>query len=337
MKVLLTGATGLLGSHVAHQLHARGYALRIFTRPGSNTETLAGLPFEWIKGSLLDKNTLQLAVEGCDAVIHAAANTAQWPTGLAHYWADNVQATINLLEAARQAGARRFVYVSTANTIGHGSLARPGVEWNDFRLYHYNSAYINSKYLAEKYVLEQFQKHGFPAVVVNPTFMLGGLDARLSSGRLILHALQSQVHWAPPGGKNFIHVRDAAFGVCAALEKGRVGERYLLAGENMTYARFFALLGAVVEEHKLQIPLPQWLILAAGWVGQLWGRLSGRTALMNRATSRLMCLGNYYSGQKAREELGLPQTAVSEAVKDALHWFEAQGMIGSNVVKSRGD
>ncbi|MCB0635560.1 MAG: NAD-dependent epimerase/dehydratase family protein [Lewinella sp.] len=326
MKVLLTGASGLLGGNVARLLHQRGYALRLLARPGSRLDHLADLDYELVETQFDQAGQLPTAVHGCDAVIHAAANTAQWPNRLDHFHPVNVQATIDLVTAAREAGVGKFVFVSTANTIGPGTRDAPGNEWNEFELYALGSGYINSKFLAERYVLEQAGR-GFPAVVVNPTFMLGELDVKPSSGRLLIHALQSRRHWVPPGGKNFIPVRDAAQGVVGALEKGRPGERYLLAGENLSFREFFALVDRVADARTPQVPLPRWLILLVGRAGDWWGRLSGQAVPINAVTSRLMCLDNFYTGAKAREELAMPDTPLEEGIREAIAWFRAQGMI----------
>lgn len=317
----------MLGCNVAHELVRRGHALRLLVRPGSSLKGVEGLPFEVHYGCLEEEASLSGAVNGCDGVIHAASCTAQWPTAFRHFEAANVNGAIQLARAAKAAGIRRFVYVSTANTFGHGTMEQPGTELSEFRLFHYHSGYVNSKYLAQQYVLEQVEQHGLPAVVVNPTFMLGPLDLKPSSGRLLLQGLKARVQWIPPGGKNFIHVRDAAIGVCQALERGLPGECYLLAGENLSYRSFYNLLNEVAGRKPLQLPVPGILARGVGVLGSLFGKLTGRPAWINHVTGRMACLGNYYSGRKAVEELGLPQTPVREAVNDAIDWFRAEGRL----------
>jgi dihydroflavonol-4-reductase len=326
MRVLLTGASGLLGGHVARALHQRGYQLRLLARPDSYLDHLTDIAAEVRRGAFADTAFIAEAVDGCEAVIHAAANTSQWPNRLDHFQAVNIQATIDLVTAARAAAVRRFVYVSTANTIGHGTRERPGNEWNEFRLHAYGSGYINSKFLAERYLLEQ-ARTGFPGIVVNPTFLLGDLDLKPSSGQLLVHALQSRFHWVPPGGKNFIPVRDAAQGVVGALEQGRPGERYLLAGENLSFREFFELVDRVAGTRTPKVQLPRWVILLVGYVGEFWGRVSGQPVPVNAVTSRLMCLDFNYTGEKAKAELKMPATPLEEGVREAIAWFRAQGMI----------
>lgn len=327
MKIFLTGATGLLGCHVAHELIRRGYELRLLARPGSNLKGVEGLPFEQHPGCLEDMESLRAGARGCEGVIHTASLTSPWPTAFRYYEEINVNGTIRLVQAAMEAGARRFVFVGTANAFGHGTFEKPGTELSEFCLFRYQSGYVNSKYLAQQYVLEQVEQQGFQAVVVNPTFMLGPLDMKPSSGRLILQGLKGKVQWVPSGGKNFIHVRDAAAGVCQALEKGLPGECYLLAGENLSYLGFFNLLNEVAGHRPIQAPAPAPLLQGLGLLGSLYSWLAGRPALLNRVTSRMACLGNYYSGRKAVEQLGLPQTPIRQAVSEAVEWFRAEGRL----------
>lgn len=325
MKILLTGATGLLGSNIAHELCRRGHEVRVLVRKGSDLRGIAGLPVGIHYGDLLDETVIEKAIDGCEGLIHAASLTAQWPTDFKYYEPINVTATVRLMKAALSAGIKRVIYVSTANTIGHGTLDTPGTELNEFRLFHYNSGYINSKYLAQQYVLEQVERAGLPAVVLNPTFMLGPLDLKPSSGQLIVQGLKSKIQWIPPGGKNFIHVQDAAVGVCNALTSGTPGECYLLAGENLTYQAFFDLLNEVTGHRPMQVLLPGFFIKGIGWAGDLLTRLTAKGMPLNRVTTRMMCIGNYYTPKKAIQELGLPQTPVRKAVEDAVLWLKASG------------
>lgn len=321
MNILLTGASGLLGAHIARVLIERSHTLVVLMRPGSDTRGIDGLPCTRVYGDLTQPHTIGKALEGCDAVIHGAALTDQWPTGLSSCEAVNVDGTLALVDAAVRMRISRFVFISTANTLGNGTRKKPGTELDAFSMFRFDSGYINSKFLAEQYVLEQVARHGLSAVVVNPTFMLGPFDLKPSSGQLLLHARKTPVQIIPPGGKNFIHVRDAAIGVCNALTEGIPGERYLLAGENLSYREFFSLVNQMSGRKPLQIPLPGFLLQLIGRLGTWKGRLFGGAPRFNAVTARLACTNAYYSNRKAVEELGLPQTPVSQAVKEALEWF----------------
>lgn len=325
MKVLLTGGTGFLGSYIARELCCRHYQVRVLVRPSSDLRRLAGLNIETFTGDLLHPEDLRRALAGCDAVIHAAALIDQASTDLEHFEQVNVQATILLVEAALEEGVHRFIYVGSANATGYGSIEHPGTEWSEFNLFRYGSGYINSKYLAQQYVLEQVEKRGLPAVVVNPAFLLGPFDQKSGPGVVIRRGLSHRIQWCPPGGKNFIHVRDAAIAICQALTHGEAGECYLLAGENMRFRTFFRLLNRLGGHRAIQVRVPACLLIIAGFIGSVLGKLSGRPRLLNLVNARILCLGLFYSGARAREVLGLPGTPVATAIRETLRWFSEGG------------
>lgn len=322
MKVLVTGATGLLGNNLVRSLLEEGYEVRCLMRESSNTHMLNGLDVEMVKGDLVDVSAIKGAIRGCDVIIHAAAKTEQYPVDFKHYREANVTATKNLIAASRKHGIGRFVFVSTANVFGPGSKEEPGTEWSEFSHFRLGSGYINSKYLAQEIVMMEAEKNGFPAVIVNPTFMIGPHDYRPSSGKMIVYALNNPVVLCPSGGKNFVHVNDVVQGIMAAIEKGRIGESYLLAGENLSYAEFFEKVFAVSGKKKTLIKAHPRLLMTAGRVGDAVSFISP-TAL-NSVNAKLLNLDNYYSPAKAIKELGLPQTPIDIAIRDALEFFESK-------------
>jgi dihydroflavonol-4-reductase len=320
MRVFLTGASGLLGANIAHELVLRGHDLNVLLRPGSDERGIAGLPYTPFYGDLFQPEVLESALEGCDAAIHSAGLTDQWLIDFSPYEKVNVEGTISLVDAVLKAGVGRFIFVSTSNTIGNGSQESPGTEAKGFNLSHIQSGYISSKVRAERYVLEQVEKRGLCALVVNPAFLLGPYDLKPSSGRLIQYALRSRVQLIPPGSKNYLHVRDAAVAICNALTKGRPGERYLLAGENLSYRQFFDLINRVSGRKPMQIPLPGFVLLMLGSLSAFWVRYLGGKSRFNYGMAQLCTLKFYYSGQRAIKELGMPVTPLQEAVREALEW-----------------
>ncbi|MDD1712286.1 MAG: NAD-dependent epimerase/dehydratase family protein [Methanoregulaceae archaeon] len=324
MNVLVTGATGLLGANIVRELESRGDAVRALVRPSSDLRGLEGTRVAKVPGHILDRESLRGAVKGCDAVIHAAAHTGQWPTDYRHYEQVNVTGTELVMDACRIAGIRRIIYVSTANAFGYGSKEHPGTELSEFNGFRSGSGYIISKYLAQQNVLTQVEKHGLPVVIVNPTFMIGPYDTRPSSGKIILMGLNKRWQFFPGGGKNFIHVRDAATAICNALDRGTPGACYLLAGENLTYREFFAKLNRVTGDRPVKIGFPACLLNTAGVVGTWMEKMTGKPAPLNLVNSRLLGTGYYYSGRKAVKELGMPQTPVEEAILEALGWFRSR-------------
>lgn len=328
MKVLVTGANGFLASHVISELLARGYQVRGMDRgnPGKMDHNSAG--YERVIGELARPEDLAKAVKGCDAVVHVAANTSQLARDEKVRYLVNVEATRMLIEAAKNHSIRRFVFVSTANTMGYGSEAQPGNEelpiGNAFR----RSGYARSKKQAEDIVLEEVKQGHLDAVIVNPTFMIGPYDSKPSSGKILLMFHNRSHVFLTRGGKNFIHVRDAATGVCLALEKGRTGERYLLGNENLTYADFFKMASEAGGFAQKQVVIPCFLLIAAGAVADLL-RLAGVRTELSAVNAKILCIRNYYGCEKAVSELGLPQTPVKNAVQEALDWFSDNGYLNT--------
>jgi dihydroflavonol-4-reductase len=328
MKVLVTGITGLLGGHVAQVLLDKGYAVRGLYRTlpakASRLPWFAGV--EWWPGDLSSEEALRKAADSCGAIIHVAARTDQYPSGLEHYLEANVRATQRLAAVARERGIR-LVFVSTANAFAPGSLHQPGTEQNPFGWAGIGSGYSESKYMAQKEILDQ-AREGQDAVVVNPTFMIGGYDLKPSSGAMILHVLNRRVVVYPrSGGKNFIYVKDAAIGVVQALEKGVTGQAYLLAAHNRTYGDFMRQVARQAGLRRIFVPVPSRLLRWAGNLVSLLNRMVPLPIALNRANAILLTADNYYQANKAVEQLQLPQTPLDVAIGEAIAWFRGGQLV----------
>lgn len=321
MKVLVTGANGLLGSNLIREMLHSGYEVRGMVRENCNLLALKHVDVELIKGKITNPADIRKAVAGCDVVVHAAANTSQWPTHYDAYKKTNVDATRLILDEAVRRNVERFIFVSSANAFDPGTKGIPGTENSPFNS-HKKSGYMLSKYTAQNMVLEEFQRSGLQAVVVNPTFMLGKYDSKPSSGQIILMACKKSLMAYPPGGKNFVHVADVARGITNAISIGKPGECYLLANENLTYREFFEKLKLVYGNSQILARIPRPAIHLIGRMGSLYENLSGRPAKLNSLNAHLLCTDNYYSSEKAVRELNMPQTPITQAIKDALEWFE---------------
>ncbi|MBO9730189.1 MAG: NAD-dependent epimerase/dehydratase family protein [Chitinophaga sp.] len=322
-KVLITGANGFLGSNLTRELYRLGYDIRIIVRPNADLKGIADIPCEVFFGQIDNIEHVLNAVKGCDIVIHAACITEQWGISFEEYEKVNFIATRHITAACLAYQVQQFIYVSTANTIAPGNKQNPGNELNGFTLFNANSGYINSKYLAQQYVLEQVAAKQLPAVVVNPTFMIGPNDVKPSSGKLILYGLKHRLLFYPPGGKNFVHIKDVCRGIINAIEKGKTGDCYLLAGQNLSYGEFFRLLRKISGKRQLLIRIPRFVLKFAGMIGSLPG-ISGK---LNYSTAYMLCLDNYYSGKKSERELHLQYTPVETAVSGAFTWFKENNYI----------
>lgn len=325
-KVLLTGANGLLGSNIAHQLVVQGYEVVTLIRPGSNLSALNGIKCTIIEGNITNASDVEKAMKECDYVVHCAAKTDQ--TGdLQDFEPVNITATSILIKLSKKYNIRRFVFVSTANCFSNGTIKKPGDENSEFMPWLKKSGYAYSKYLAQSMVLKEVNECGFPAVIVAPTFMVGPRDAKLSSGKLLMHGLKNRVVFYPTGGKSFIDVEYAAEATVNALKMGRVGECYLLAGENLTYTQFFKIVRRVVSPKIILVPLPEILLKIVAAIFSFFQIIFNLPLPFNLTNQRLLCLDNYFSNNKAVTELKLKHTSVDSAIIKAKLWFDKNDML----------
>ncbi|GAA4452091.1 NAD-dependent epimerase/dehydratase family protein [Nibrella saemangeumensis] len=325
--VLLTGANGFLGSHLARELLKRHYTVRTFVRPGSDSRTLMGLPLEFAEGDIRRAADVAAAARPCDYIIHAAALAQINPARSPDVWHINLNGTENVLSAADKAKVQRLVYVGTANVFGFGSQSQPGNETRPYAGYQYGLDYMDSKHAATQLVAKSTLQWGMPVVSVHPTFMLGPLDAKPTSNAMLLELYRGRVPAYTGGGKNYVHVRDVAVATVNALTQGRNGEHYILGNENLSYREAFQLMAEVMLIRPPRIRIPDWLALRYGRLCDLKTQLTGKPALVNSAMMKVAIDGHYFSVNKARQELSLPATPIRLAVQEAFNWFVEQGYL----------
>ncbi|MFD2719158.1 NAD-dependent epimerase/dehydratase family protein [Hymenobacter monticola] len=333
-RVLVTGANGFLGRHLVAELLRRGYPVRALVRPGSPPSPalppLHTLPVEICELDLscaVRKAELVATASGCGAIIHAAALAQVNPARSPAVWATNLRGTEQVLSLAQQAGVARLVYVGTANVFGFGTLKQPGDETRPYAGQRYGLDYMDSKRAATDLVLRAAAQEQLPAVLVHPTFMLGPGDARPTSGALLLELRAGRLPGYPIGGKNYVHVHDVAVACVNALTEGRVGESYILGNENLSYRDAFRLMADVLGVAAPRWPLLPPLANCYGVLSSWHASLTGRPARVNPAMIAVANDGHYFTPQKARAELGLPQTPVREAVAEAFEWFKAHNYV----------
>ena len=336
-RVLVTGANGFLGRHLVAELLRRGYPVRALVRPGAGLATgasalppMQSLPVEVCEFDLSQparEAQLAEAFAGCGAIIHAAALAQVNPARSAAVRATNLGGTEQVLRLAQQAGVARLVYVGTANVFGFGTKARPGDETRPYAGRCYGLDYMDSKRAATDHVLAAVSREQLPAVLVHPTFMLGPGDAKPTSGALLLALRAGRLPGYPLGGKNYVHVSDVAVATVNALTQGRVGESYILGNANLSYREAFGLMAGV-----LAVAPPRWPVLPP--LAKLYGvlcdwqaALTGHPAQANSAMVAVANDGHYFTPQKARTELALPQTSIIQAVAEAFDWFTTHGYV----------
>ncbi len=326
MKIFLTGATGLLGRNVLHELLNRGHDVVALVRNPQQLRLPAGVDSTRLnitKGSILDVATLRGVADGCGAIINCAGTTDMSLLRYADYLAVNKELVEHLLQLMDELGIQRLVHISTANTIGNGTPDKPGDEENDISAPFNKSFYAQSKLEAEKMLAWVAQEHPERHIVVlNPGFMVGPYDTHPSSGKLLLAAYKRRLMVTPKGGKSFVDVRDVATATVNALTMGRNGERYLLTGHDMSLKDFYALQAEQCGYKQQLLSLPNWLVNAAGYLGDLIRYLNIRTQLSTRNVRQLEVM-EYYSNEKARKELAFPQTPLSTSIKDFFKWYNS--------------
>jgi len=315
--VLVTGASGFVGWHVARLLSERGFAVRAMTR-GINP--VPELNVEVVKADLTDRASLEKAVDGCSAVFHVAADYRLWAKDPRELYASNVDGTRALLEAARAARVERVVYTSTVGCIGFidGGL---GDETTPVSLNDMTGHYKRSKFLAEQVALE-FAASGLPVVIVNPTAPVGDHDFKPTpTGQTIADFLRGNMPAYLDTGLNIVDVRDVALGHLLAFEKGRPGERYILGSENLTLKQIFEVLSSLsgVKAPSIEIPyFVAWLAAAAG------GAISSFTGKPPRAPMegvRMARKKMWVRHDKATRELGFSPQPARIALQHACEWF----------------
>lgn len=327
MKILVTGADGLLGSNLVRELLKRGHQLRAFVQPGRQQKTLEGLTIEKFPGNLLNADEVLKSSEGCDAVIHCAASTSVWPTRSEIVNKVNIEGTKNIIHAVQKNIIQRMIYVGTANSFGFGSKENPGVEGNPYKSAMYGLDYMDSKYKAQQLILKEVQERKLPAIIVNPTFMFGPYDSNPSSGAMIVALYKGKVPGYTSGGRNYVCAKDAAVAIANALTKGRVGECYILGNQNLSYKEAFGKIAATIGVKPPAIPIPSVFAKLYGGIGSVVGKISGNTPAISYPLSRIACHEHYFSPAKAVQELELPQTPIETGIRECFEWLKENGYL----------
>jgi dihydroflavonol-4-reductase len=328
MTTLVTGATGFVGSAVARILAARGHDLRLLTRVSSDRRNLAGITAEVVTGDLTDPESLRRAVAGCRFVVHVAADYRFWVPDPQAMLRANVDGALAMVRAAADAGAERIVHCSSVAALGQIGDGTPADEATPTNEADFVGIYKRSKYLAEKAVLDLARRDSLPVVVVNPSSPVGPRDIKPTpTGKMILDAAAGRVPAYIDTGLNIVHVDDVAEGHVLALEKGRVGERYVLGGENMLLKDILGLVADVVHRRPPFIRLPEAVVWPAAFVMEKLAGMTGITPMMTRDHLKMARKKMFYSSAKAISELGYQARPVRLAVEDAVAWFRTNDML----------
>jgi dihydroflavonol-4-reductase len=325
MSTLVTGATGFIGAALVRQLLGQGDTVRVLSRPQSDHRNLAGLKIEIVYGDLQDMASLHAALKDCHRLYHVAAHYSLWAPDPQLFYKINVEGTRNLMQAAWKAGVERIVYTSTVGALGIPPDGQPGNEETPVSLSHMVGDYKRSKFLAEQAVMEM-AKQGLPVVIVNPSAPVGPRDIKPTpTGQMILDFMKGKMWAYLDTGMNLIDVEDVARGHILAMERGRIGQKYILGHKNMTLRKIFETLGKIcgIRPPTLQVPYPMALSVAHlnEWVSRWITRKPPRVPLAGVKMAKKYM---YFDPSKAIRELGLPQSPIEEALEKAVRWFRGQ-------------
>ncbi|MFM7083854.1 MAG: hopanoid-associated sugar epimerase [Hyphomicrobium sp.] len=326
--VCLTGGAGFVGSAVARELLSSGFKVRALIRKESPRKNLEGLSLEIIEGDIKDHNSVLEVMRGVQYVFHVAADYRLWAPNPNDIIQNNVDGTRTVMMAALHAKIQKVIYTSSVATI---NIPLNKTVTDETEILHEKEAigaYKKSKVLAEGVVSELVKKQGLPAIIVNPSTPIGPRDIRPTpTGRIIIEAALGRMPAFVDTGLNIVHVDDVARGHLQALVKGRIGERYILGGENMTLAEMLKKIANLTGRQGPFLRLPHYLLYPVAYASQITARISGKEPFATIDGLRMAKKHMYFSSKKAEQQLGYKVRSASIAIEDALQWFKSAGYI----------
>ncbi|SED15357.1 dihydroflavonol-4-reductase [Rhizobiales bacterium GAS191] len=325
-SVLVTGASGFVGSAIAGLLRAEGHRVRVLVRPSSPRTNIS--PADGLyQGDLRDRASLAAALTDVRYLFHAAADYRLWARHPDEIAQTNVEGTRLVMEEALRAGVERIVYTSSVATLKltEGALADESHPLSEHEAI---GAYKRSKVMAERLVEEMVQRDGLPAIIVNPSTPIGPRDVRPTpTGRIILEAASGRMPAFVDTGLNLVHVDDVAAGHLAALRRGKIGERYILGGDNVLLADMLREIASLVGRMRPLLKIPRAAVYPIALCAEMLARFTGREPFATRDGLRMARRRMFFDDGKARRELGHTSRPHLEGIVDAITWFRANGYL----------
>ncbi len=326
--VLITGSSGFVGSAVARQLTEASFRVRALVRPTSARAHLAGLPMQFVLGDLRDREALRAAVAGARYVFHVAADYRLWARDPHEIFTNNVTGTRNLMEEAMRAGVERVIYTSSVAAVALRPDGQPADESGLLSVDEGVGAYKRSKIAAEALVMRLVAEQGLPAVIVNPSAPIGPRDVRPTpTGRILVEAATGGIPAFVDTGLNLTHVDDVAAGHVAALRRGRIGQRYILGGQNVLLRDLLADVACLVGRRPPRIRLPQAAVLPFAYAAEAVAWLTDRQPFVTVDGVRMASKRMFFTAAKAERELGYCARPYRLGIEDALRWFRDNGYL----------
>jgi len=327
MKTLITGATGFVGSAVLRELLKKEHQIKALVRRSSVLDNLKNLDVEIVYGDLKDKDSLKRCLKDCKHLFHVAADYRLWVPKAKEIYENNVNGTENLMVEALNLGIEKIVYTSSVAVLGksiEGDIADEKTPVNiDQMIGHYKK----SKYLAEEKVKELYKTKKLPVVIVNPAAPVGPRDIKPTpTGKMILDAATGKIPAYLDTGLNIVHVDDVAKGHIQAFNKGKLGERYILGGENLTFKEILEMISNLCGHNPPKIQLPKKPLYPIGYIFEIFARLFNlKNPMLTVDMIRMAEKKMFFSSEKAKKELNYKYKSAKNALKDAIEWFIDNG------------
>lgn len=326
--VLVTGASGFVGSAVARLAREHGYAVRVLVRASSPRTNLAGLDAEVVTGDMRDERSMRAALSGVRYLLHVAADYRLWAPDPHEIERANLEGAQATMRAALAAGVERIVYTSSVATLKVTPSGAPADETAPLAAQQAIGVYKRSKVNAEREVERMIARDGLPAVIVNPSTPIGPRDVKPTpTGRIIVEAALGKMPAFVDTGLNLVHVDDVARGHLLALERGRIGERYILGGENLPLQAMLAEIARLTGRRAPTLALPRWPLYPLALGAEAVARVTKREPFVTVDGLRMSKNKMYFSSAKAERELGYTARPYQEGLADALAWFGANGYL----------
>ncbi|MGH6726315.1 MAG: hopanoid-associated sugar epimerase [Pseudolabrys sp.] len=329
-KILVTGASGFVGSAVARKLVEAGFSVRALVRNTSPRAHLADLDLDFFEGDLRNRKSVARALAGMRYVFHVAADYRLWARNPREIFASNVDGTRNMMEEAINAGVERVIYTSSVATIAVRPDGTAADETTPLREEQGIGAYKRSKIAAERLVETMVMERGLAAVIVNPSTPVGPCDVRPTpTGRIIVEAAKGRIPAFIDTGLNLVHVDDVADGHLAALRRGKIGQRYILGGQNVLFSQMLRDIAGLVGGRAARVKLPWQALIPVAFVAEAMASVTGREPFATRDGVHMAKYRMFFASTKAERELGYSSRTYMEGINDAVRWFHDAGYLDS--------
>src|ERR1700722_7795363 len=325
--VLVTGASGFVGAAVARAALTRGFHTRVLMRPNSNRANVAGLDVEPVEGDMRDAESMTKAMSGARYLFHVAADYRLWARDPSEIERNNLMGARATMQAALKAGVERVVYTSSVAALKPGNGAAVD-ETSRHTVDSAIGAYKRSKLVAEREVERMVAEEGLPAVIVAPSTPIGPRDIKPTpTGRVIVEAASGRMPAFVDTGLNLVHVDDVAQGHLAALDRGKIGENYILGGTDVSLQVMLADIARLTGRKAPGIKLPRGPLFPLAYGAEAFARLTGKEPMLTADALRMSRYHMFFSSAKAEAELGFPARPYKKGLTDAIAWFGANGYL----------